>query len=288
MTGKQSPREPRLPPPEEPPWTLPWNEAPLAFVDLEMTGLKVESDRVLQVCIERVVDGELVDQLLSFVRPPDGQVGPHQAIHGISLADVAEAPAFAELIPRIDTLLDGAIFVAHAARHDLEFLRAEYARAERECTCSHYLDTLALSRRAFSAPSHRLHTLAARLGIEVGRAHRADSDVAVLRQLFDRTAGTLRATTPRELWALQTSRRVASPHILEQAKQAASAGKAVWLSYRPASRSVQRFRFHVTAVLTDLDPPVVLGYLQHTRGRRQLRANRIVRIESDDDSQNAP
>jgi DNA polymerase-3 subunit epsilon len=51
---------------------------------------------------------------------------------------------------------------------------------------------------------------------------------------------------------------------------------------------VQRFRFHVTAVLTDLDPPVVLGYLQHTRGRRQLRADRIVRIESDDDSQNAP
>ena len=35
-------------------------EAPLAFLDLEMTGLDPESDRVVEVCIDRVVGGNRV------------------------------------------------------------------------------------------------------------------------------------------------------------------------------------------------------------------------------------
>ena len=45
-------------PPAGPPWDLPIAEAPLAFVDLEMTGLDAVHDRVVEVCVERVVGGE--------------------------------------------------------------------------------------------------------------------------------------------------------------------------------------------------------------------------------------
>ncbi|MBV9948547.1 MAG: hypothetical protein JOZ69_16980, partial [Myxococcales bacterium] len=45
------------PPPPGPPWDLPVTEAPLAFVDLEMTGLDVARDRVVEICAERVVGG---------------------------------------------------------------------------------------------------------------------------------------------------------------------------------------------------------------------------------------
>jgi DNA polymerase-3 subunit epsilon len=214
-------------------------------------------------------------------------VGRHQAIHGIGPDDIAEAPAFHELLPQIGAILDGSILVAHAARHDVAFLRVENERANVVWSCPHYLDTLALSRRAFSVPSHRLQLLASHLGIDVGMAHRADADVAVLRQLFDHIKSCLQPQSPREMWQLQTVRSLVRPQIIAQAQAAAADGGAVWLSYRPARRGVQRFRFHITAVRTDLDPPVVLGYLQHTRGRRELRVDRILRLELDGGSQGA-
>jgi len=38
----------------------------------------------------------------------------------------------------------------------------------------------------------------------------------------------------------------------------------------------------VTAIELDLDPPRVIGYQLPGRGRRELRADRILRIETDD------
>jgi DNA polymerase-3 subunit epsilon len=57
------------PPPPGSPWDLSVGEAPLAFVDLEMTGLDVANDRVVEVCIERVVGGAVVRSLASLVDP---------------------------------------------------------------------------------------------------------------------------------------------------------------------------------------------------------------------------
>jgi hypothetical protein len=37
--------------------------------------------------------------------------------------------------------------------------------------------------------------------------------------------------------------------------------------------------FHVTALRTELDPPMAIGYLSHTRGRRELRIDRILSLE---------
>jgi DNA polymerase III subunit epsilon len=50
--------------------------------------------------------------------------------------------------------------------------------------------------------------------------------------------------------------------------------------YRPARRPAEEVQMVITAVLADLDPPRVMGYLAVGRSRRELRADRILAISS--------
>ncbi|MFO0755622.1 MAG: 3'-5' exonuclease [Byssovorax sp.] len=265
-----------LPPPPGPPWDLPMSEAPLCFLDLEMTGLRPETDRVIELCLVRAEGPRETGSLSSLVRPACGSFG-NGHVHGIRAEDLEGAPTFAELAPQVEALLDGAIPVAHAAVWDVAFLEAELARAGRPRTIEHFLDTLVLSRRSFAQPSHRLTALTAALGIEHPQAHRAGDDVKALRGLFRVIEGALSPRTPRDLWHVRVGERHARPDLVEAAR--ASIGRPVRIRYRPSHRAPEELCFTVTGVRTDLDPPRVLGYLLPSRSRRELRADRILAIE---------
>lgn len=273
MTRTKRPAEP----PPSSSWDAPLTETPLAFVDLEMTGLDEQRDRVLQVCVERVVGGVMVDRFVSFV-DPEGPVG-NAAIHGIGADELAGAPTFAAIAPRVRAILEGAILVAHGASYDVAFLAAEFARVGVAWAATHHLDTLHLSRRAFNFKSHRLSVLARELGIECPTAHRADNDVRVLRALFERVLAVLQPRTARDLWHVRTGLAHARPEVIAGLEEALLAGKSLRLRYRPAGRAAQEIPFHVTAMRTELDPPMVIGYLTHSRGRRELRIDRILSLE---------
>jgi DNA polymerase-3 subunit epsilon len=267
--------------PAEPPPGSPWDDslavAPLAFVDLEMTGLDAERDRILEICVERVQGGQVEASVCSLVRPEGGAFG-NAHVHGIDPAEVATAPAFAELAPRVEAALDGAVLVAHAAAWDVSFLEAELGRAGRPRRIAHYLDTLTLSRRAFALPSHRLGVLCAELGIPPGQAHRAASDVAALRAVFAHVVAVLAPRTPRDLWHVRIGQRRARPDLVAAAVLALEHAAPVTVRYRPSRRPPEELVFCVTGVREDLDPPRVLGYLLPSRSRRELRADRILAI----------
>ena len=265
-------------PPPGPPWDLPLAEAPLAFVDLEMTGLDAKRDRVVEICIERVRGGQVEDRLHTLVRPEGGETG-NVHVHGIDLAALADAPPFADLTARVAALLDGAVLVAHGASWDVAFLEAEMRRAGHPARVSFWLDTLNLSRRAFGLPKHSLDALRAHFAIDCGPAHRADADVRALRAVFDRCAALLEPTTPRDLWEVRIAERRVREQVLAQCKDALARGETVTVLYRARSRAAEPLRMVLTAIDLGLDPPRVIGYQLPGRGRRELRADRILRIE---------
>jgi DNA polymerase III subunit epsilon len=265
-------------PPRGSPWDDPIDEAPLVFLDLEMTGLRAASDRVIEVCAERTRGDRVEAALTTLVRPEDNAFG-NAHVHGIQRADLAHAPTFAELSGRILSVLEGGILVAHAAAWDVSFLEAELSRAGRPERFPFFLDTLVLSRRAFALPGHGLGALCASFGILQARAHRAEDDVRALREVFRRIQGVLAPATPRDLWHVRVGERYARPAIVEAALAAAESGEHVRVRYRPAHRGPEELLFCVTGVRTDLDPPRVLGYLLPSRSRRELRADRILVID---------
>lgn len=275
-------------PPPGPPWDTPLSEAPLAFVDLEMTGLDAKRDRVVEVCIERVRGQAVDDRLHTLVRPEGGEIG-NVHVHGIDAAALAGAPSFAEIAGRVEELLSGAVFVAHGAAWDVSFVHAEMRRAGRGFTVDFWLDTLNLSRRAFGLTKHSLEALRAHFGIDATRAHRADADVLALREVFARCVASLDSraagadpTTPRDLWEVRVAEGKAREQIIALCTEAVAARREVTVHYRARSRPAEPMRMVLTALDLGLDPPRVIGYQLPGRGRRELRADRILRIDTDD------
>jgi DNA polymerase III subunit epsilon len=265
-------------PPAGPPWDLPLAEAPLAFVDLEMTGLDAARDRVLEVCIERVVGGER-QAFVSTLIDPGERVGGAAHVHGIDAAALAGAPRFDQVAGEVLSALDGAILVAHAAVWDVRFLAAELHRAGIEAHIDFWLDTLVLARRAFAFHSYSLGALCRELAIDPGQAHRAESDVRALRQVFDRCVAILAPASARDLWEVRIGERRARQAIVDACEAAAKHGALVVITYRAARRPPEPLSMVLLEVRSDLDPPRVVGYQLPGRGRRELRADRILRVE---------
>jgi DNA polymerase III subunit epsilon len=67
-------------------------ERPLAFFDLETTGVRIGRDRIVQIGIVRLLPGGGRERYQTLVRP--GIPIPPEAteVHGITDADVADAP----------------------------------------------------------------------------------------------------------------------------------------------------------------------------------------------------
>jgi DNA polymerase-3 subunit epsilon len=272
------PAAPKDVPPAGPPWDLPLSEAPLAFVDLEMTGLDFDKDRVVEVCIDRVVGGARVAFVSTVVHPGDRADGAAH-VHGIDAAEIEHAPPFAAIAGDVAAALDGAIFVAHAAEYDVHFLEAELRRVGRELGVAHWLDTLVLARRTFALHSYSLDALCRDLGIDRGRAHRAESDVRAMREVFDLCVDLLRPVSARDLWEVRVGRRQARQSIVRACEEAVRGGDPVVVTYRAARRPPEPLTMVLTEVFSDLDPPRVVGYQLPGRGRRELRADRILRVE---------
>ena len=244
-----------------------------------MTGLDAERDRVVEICVERWVGDRCEGSLESLVRP-EVRAGGASHVHGIGVAELADAPPFDAVASRVLELLEGAVFVAHAAEWDIKFLAAEMARVSRPFSVPHYLDTLTLSRRAFALPSHSLEALCTHFGLDRGRAHRAGDDVRAMRAVFARCTAALGPVSPRDLWEVRIAARRARAAIVQQCEAAVNFGVPVVVTYRASRRPPEPMTMVLTEVRAGLDPPRVLGYQLPGRGRRELRADRILKVES--------
>jgi DNA polymerase-3 subunit epsilon len=264
-------------PPAGPPWDTPFAEAPFAFVDLEMTGLDSAKDRVIEVCIERVRAGEREAFFSTLVNPQIPMGAQH--VHGIDDAMVKDAPRFHAVAPEIEKILGGAVFVAHGAKYDAEFLNMELGKANSPLRVVHWIDTLKLARRALGLDSHSLHALCKHFQIVQDKAHRAEADVSALRTIFARIVALLGPVSPRDLWEVKIAERLARASVLSACEAARLAGTEVRITYRPSRKKAEILGMIVTGIASDMDPPRVMGYLVTGRSRRELRADRILRVE---------
>jgi len=248
-----------------------------------MTGLDVRKHRVIEICVERTVGGAVVDGIETLVCPfePGAELPElvgNQHVHGITKTELARAPTFQSIAADVMRLLQGSILVAHAAMWDVTFLEMELARAGYAIEIEHFLDTLVLARRAFALPSHSLTALCKHF--EIGEhAHRAGSDVAAMRVVFAKAMVQLAPVSARDLWEVRIAERRARASIVDACVAAVEKGVPVQVTYRPSRRKPEPMVMVLTEVRADLDPPRVIGYQLPGRGRRDLRSDRILRID---------
>ena len=155
-----------------------------AVIDLEATGGKPGTERIIEVAIFLFDGRRIVDQFITLVRP-DVPIPPFvQKLTGIREQDVRTAPRFHEVAKRIVQMTEGAVFVAHNAPFDYRILREEFARLGYDYERV-VLDTIPLAEKFLPGmPAYGLSTLCTELNIAHTRKHRADGDARATVQLL--------------------------------------------------------------------------------------------------------
>jgi DNA polymerase-3 subunit epsilon len=163
-------------------------DAPLAIVDLETTGAHPAWDRVTEIAVVEVHEGEVVSEWSTLVNPGTSIPPAIQALTGITNAMVADAPSFDDLAPGLYERLEGRVFVAHNARFDYGFLRHAFERAGLRFQ-ARTLCTVKLSRRLYPEHArHNLDSLIDRHNLKLGKSgnarHRALGDAQAVWQFL--------------------------------------------------------------------------------------------------------
>lgn len=191
-------------------------DARFAVVDVETSGLSARRHRVLQVAVVLVDnEGRVHDTWVSLVRPRWRwwfRLGP-QHIHGLHRADLRRAPLAAQVLTELANRIDGAVFTAHNARFDAEFLQRSAERFGVPIDLSRQLCTLRMSRKLDPDRrlSHRLADVSARYGVTNARPHDALEDAMATAAVLPHLLRAHGVTTTADLAAFTFPRRSEGP-----------------------------------------------------------------------------
>lgn len=98
-------------------------------IDVETTGLSSEKDRIIQIAIVKVINGDIVDNYMRYVNPEKHIKQEASEVNNIYDEDVKDAKTIKELFPEILEFIGNLPIVAHNAEFDIGFLRQEYFRS---------------------------------------------------------------------------------------------------------------------------------------------------------------
>lgn len=162
---------------------------PVLVLDLESTGGDLHRDRITEIAFLRF-DGGSVRAVQSLVNPQQPVPPFISKLTGISDDTVADAPLFAELLPRLLPELHGGLLIAHNSYFDHTLLVNECRRLGIHFVMP-ALCSVKLSQALYpAADKHSLDAVAARFGIAAdayGRRHRAMTDVLILSEFLQQT-----------------------------------------------------------------------------------------------------
>lgn len=155
-----------------------------AILDIEATGGQMGEEDIIEVAIYRYDGRQVVDQLISLVKP-ERSIDPYvQKLTHITHKMVKTAPGFHEIAKRVIEITADAVLVGHNVEFDYRMLKQEFKKLgylyQRDV-----IDTVKLSEIYFpDTQSHSLGKLCKELGIPTSDRHRASGDARATLELF--------------------------------------------------------------------------------------------------------
>ena len=154
-------------------------------LDLETTGFSFRTEKITEIGIMKIKNGEVIDEFSCFVNPE--KPIPQRVVEVTNITDdmVKDAETIDKVFPKMMDFIGDSVLVAHNADFDIGFLK--YNATQLGYTLNNtYLDTLRLAKELFpDYKKYKLGIIAENLGIKVEVAHRALDDVDTTVKVFN-------------------------------------------------------------------------------------------------------
>jgi len=102
---------------------------PIAFIDIETTGLNKQQDRVVEICIIKIHPDGAEEMLNSVINPNMPIPIESTKIHGITDAEVKGKPTFEEFAKKVIDFIEDCDLGGFGTEFDLSILESEFKRA---------------------------------------------------------------------------------------------------------------------------------------------------------------
>ncbi|WP_430817735.1 exonuclease domain-containing protein [Carboxylicivirga sp. RSCT41] len=155
------------------------------IVDIETTGGNMKNGKITEIAIYRHDGSRVVDEFVSLVNP-ESYIPPFiTSLTGITNEMVESAPPFYQIAKDVVDICKDAVFVAHNAAFDYNFIKEEFRNLgynfDMPTIC-----TVKLSRKLLPGhASYSLGKICPELGIGNDARHRAAGDALATVQLFE-------------------------------------------------------------------------------------------------------
>ena len=173
----------------------------MKFTALDFETANAGRASVCAVGMVMVENGAVVGRLRQLIRPEPLKFDYFNvAIHGITAADVADAPTFAEFWPNLWACVAGPL-IAHNAAFDMSVLRCALDQSGAPYPETDYFCTRVIAKLAWPAhPTYALDYLAGSIGVTFAH-HDAEEDARACAQVALAACRQLNAASLYELQA---------------------------------------------------------------------------------------
>jgi len=163
---------------------------PLCVFDLETTGTNVGKDRIVEICILKVNPDSSRESKTWKVNPEMPIPKESSAIHGIYDADVADAPTFKDIAPKILEMISGTDLGGfNSNRFDVPLLAEELLRAGLDFDLSKFklVDAQTIYHKMEPRNLSAAYNFYCKKTLE--NAHSAEADVLATFEVLDAQVG---------------------------------------------------------------------------------------------------
>jgi DNA polymerase-3 subunit epsilon len=192
----------------------PWRAASYCAVDLELSGLDPKQHEIVSFGAVPIEDGrvQLSAAVYGRIRPLGSMSTASIRVHGMRIADLADAPPLDVAIDPLLAAMAGRVPVVHVAAIERSFLRPalrrQGLRLRRPMIDTSVLGLIWLHERDGNAPRHTsLTELAEALGLPAHSPHDAIGDALTTAQAFVALATHLDAQRGETVRSLSSAGR---------------------------------------------------------------------------------
>jgi DNA polymerase III subunit epsilon len=159
------------------------------ILDTETTGMDPNrGDRIIEICALEMIGGVLTGEMFHKLIQPERDI-PIEAtnVHGLTLADLEDAPVFGEIADAFLAFMGDSPMVAHNANFDVNFLNWELRNVRKDIIpANKVIDTLAMARAKFPGARLSLDALCNRFNIDLSARskHSALIDTKLLADVY--------------------------------------------------------------------------------------------------------